>query len=104
MHFAVHGQTAAEVIVDRADHQKQNMGLTTWEAAPRGENPALRRFHREELPLGLRNGPDAAHRFRLPRHGRDAGDAEDPDDHGRLGKALERLPPALGSGHSTGRG
>jgi hypothetical protein len=34
MHYAVHGQTAAEVIVDRADHQKQNMGLTTWEAAP----------------------------------------------------------------------
>ena len=29
MHFAVHGQTAAEVIVDRAHHKKQNMGLTT---------------------------------------------------------------------------
>ncbi|MBL9179277.1 MAG: virulence RhuM family protein [Verrucomicrobiaceae bacterium] len=37
MHYAVHGQTAAEVIVDRADHQKQNMGLTTWEAAPKGK-------------------------------------------------------------------
>lgn len=37
MHFAVHGQTAAEVIVDRADHQKQNMGLTTWENAPKGK-------------------------------------------------------------------
>ncbi len=37
MHFAVHGQTAAEVIVDRADHKKQNMGLTTWEAAPEGK-------------------------------------------------------------------
>ena len=37
MHYAVHGQTAAEVIVDRADHQKQNMGLTTWEAAPDGK-------------------------------------------------------------------
>ncbi len=37
MHFAVHGQTAAEVIVDRADHQKQNMGLTTWESAPKGK-------------------------------------------------------------------
>ncbi len=37
MHFAVHGQTAAEVIVDRADHQKPNMGLTTWEAAPKGK-------------------------------------------------------------------
>jgi len=28
MHFAIHGNTAAEVIVDRADHQKENMGLT----------------------------------------------------------------------------
>jgi len=37
MHYAVHGQTAAEVIVDRADHKKQNMGLTTWEAAPKGK-------------------------------------------------------------------
>lgn len=37
MHYAVHGQTAAEVIVDRADHQKENMGLTSWEAAPRGK-------------------------------------------------------------------
>jgi len=37
MHYAVHGQTAAEVIVDRADHKKQNMGLTTWEAAPNGK-------------------------------------------------------------------
>ena len=37
MHFAVHGQTAADVIVDRADYQKQNMGLTTWDAAPKGK-------------------------------------------------------------------
>ncbi len=37
MHYAIHGQTAAEVIVDRADHQKQHMGLTTWEAAPNGK-------------------------------------------------------------------
>jgi len=37
MHFAIHGQTAAEVIVDRADHQRKHMGLTTWEAAPKGK-------------------------------------------------------------------
>jgi hypothetical protein len=37
LHWAIHGQTAAEVIVDRADHQKQNMGLTTWKDAPRGK-------------------------------------------------------------------
>lgn len=34
MHYAIHGQTAAEVIVDRADHRKENMGLTNWDGAP----------------------------------------------------------------------
>lgn len=37
MHYAVHGQTAAEVIVSRADHDKTNMGLTSWEGAPHGK-------------------------------------------------------------------
>ena len=37
LHFAVHGHTAAEVIVDRADHKKTNMGLTNWEGAPQGK-------------------------------------------------------------------
>lgn len=37
MHFAVHGHTAAEVIVDRADADKEHMGLTTWEKAPNGK-------------------------------------------------------------------
>jgi hypothetical protein len=37
MHFAVHGQTAAEVIVERADHKQENMGLTTWDGAPKGK-------------------------------------------------------------------
>lgn len=37
MHYAIHGQTAAEVTVDRADHQQENMGLTSWEGAPDGK-------------------------------------------------------------------
>jgi hypothetical protein len=37
MHYSIHGQTAAEVIVERADHQKENMGLTCWEGAPQGK-------------------------------------------------------------------
>ena len=37
MHFAVHGHTAAELIVERADHQKEHMGLTTWTDAPDGK-------------------------------------------------------------------
>lgn len=37
MHYAVHGHTAAELIVERADHQKDHMGLTTWADAPDGK-------------------------------------------------------------------
>ena len=37
MHYAVHGHTAAELIVERADHTKEHMGLTTWEDAPEGK-------------------------------------------------------------------
>ncbi len=37
MHFAVHGQTAAELIVSRADVEKEHMGLTTWQDAPDGK-------------------------------------------------------------------
>lgn len=37
MHFAVHGHTAAELIVERADADKEHMGLTTWENAPSGK-------------------------------------------------------------------
>ena len=37
MHYAVHGHTAAELIVDRADAEKEHMGLTTWENAPHGK-------------------------------------------------------------------
>ena len=37
LHWAIHGQTAAEVIVNRVDHQKENMGLTTWTDAPKGK-------------------------------------------------------------------
>ena len=37
MHYAVHGHTAAELIIDRADAQKEHMGLTTWENAPDGK-------------------------------------------------------------------
>ena len=37
MHYAVHGHTAAELIVERADHTKEHMGLTTWADAPDGK-------------------------------------------------------------------
>jgi len=37
LHFAIHGNTAAEVIMNRADSKKERMGLTTWKNAPSGK-------------------------------------------------------------------
>ncbi|MCD7727812.1 MAG: virulence RhuM family protein [Ruminococcus sp.] len=37
MHYAVHGHTAAELIYERADANKEHMGLTTWAATPNGK-------------------------------------------------------------------
>jgi len=37
LHFAIHGHTAAELIMARADSAKQHMGLTTWKNAPSGK-------------------------------------------------------------------
>jgi len=37
LHWAIHGQTAAEVIFTRADASKERMGLTTWQDAPKGK-------------------------------------------------------------------
>jgi hypothetical protein len=37
LHFAIHGHTAAELIVNRADSKKEHMGLSTWKNAPAGK-------------------------------------------------------------------
>ena len=37
LHFAIHGQTAAELIVSRANAEKENMGLNTWKNSPEGK-------------------------------------------------------------------
>ena len=37
MHYSVHQHTAAELIYERADAQKEHMGLTSWEGAPQGK-------------------------------------------------------------------
>ncbi|MGL5649142.1 MAG: virulence RhuM family protein [Clostridium sp.] len=37
LHFAIHGKTAAELIMDRANAEEKNMGLTTWKSAPKGK-------------------------------------------------------------------
>ena len=56
LHYAILGQTAAEVIVDRADHKKQHMGLTTWEGAPQGKihkyDVSIAKNYLDEFELG----------------------------------------------------
>jgi len=56
MHYAIHGDTAAEVIVDRAGHQKENMGLTYWEGAPTGKihkyDVSIAKYYLSEPELG----------------------------------------------------
>ena len=37
LHYAIHQHTAAEVIVERSDHRKEHMCLTSWESAPTGK-------------------------------------------------------------------
>ena len=37
LHWAIHGQTAAELIHERDNHQRENMGLSTWKDAPKGK-------------------------------------------------------------------
>ena len=37
MHWAIHRHMAVELIVERADAEKERMGLTTWESAPAGK-------------------------------------------------------------------
>ncbi len=37
LHWAIHGQTAAEVVYNRADSNKEHMGLTTWKDSPKGK-------------------------------------------------------------------
>jgi hypothetical protein len=37
LHWAINGQTAAEIILNRANHEKENMGLNTWKDAPNGK-------------------------------------------------------------------
>ena len=37
LHWAIHGQTAAELIYTRADADKEHMGLTSWEGSPHGK-------------------------------------------------------------------
>lgn len=59
MHYAVHGHTAAELIVERADANKEHMGLTTWKDAPNGKiqksDVVIAKNYLSEFELGQLN-------------------------------------------------
>ena len=59
MHYAVHGHTAAELIVERADSTKEHMGLTTWQDAPDGKikpsDVVIAKNYLSEFELGQLN-------------------------------------------------
>ena len=41
LHWAIHGETAAEVIYNRADSEKEHMGLQTWKDSPNEKNSGI---------------------------------------------------------------
>ncbi|HXE76746.1 MAG TPA: RhuM family protein [Rhodanobacter sp.] len=92
LHFAIHGQTAAELIQQRADSGKPHMGLTTWEGAPAGKivrtDVAVAKNY---LTVDELEAP-GAHRQRLPRPGRGSRPPPHSDDDGRLGHAARCVP------------
>lgn len=59
LHFAMVGQTASEIIYDRADSSKQNMGLTSWKNSPNGKirksDVTIAKNYLEENELDLYN-------------------------------------------------
>jgi hypothetical protein len=69
MHYAIHGQTAAEVIVDRADHRKETMGLTHWEGAPHGKihryDVAIAKNYLSEFKLAKTHAESEYEKYRI---------------------------------------
>ena len=59
LHYAMVGQTASEIIYDRVDSQKQNMGLTSWKNAPKGKirktDVSIAKNYLEEKELDMYN-------------------------------------------------
>jgi len=88
LHWAIHGQTAAEVIVDRADHQKDNMGLRTWKDAPKGK---IQKFDVSIAKNYLTKNEMAQLQRLVSAYLDVAGIKEYSDDHAGLGNTLESL-------------
>jgi hypothetical protein len=88
MHWAITGQTAAEIIHARADSAKPNMGLTNW----RGAKAQGGRPHRQELPQRGRTGRVEQPRRAISRLCRRPGHAPRAHAHEGLDREAPRLP------------
>ena len=91
LHWAIHGQTAAEVIYQRADAGKDNMGVDHLEGCAQRQDPEIRCGGGQELPHRDRNGATLPLGQRLFGRGRGHGTAQDPHDHAGLGNPPESL-------------
>ena len=87
LHWAIHGHTAAEVIVERADASRPHMGLTTWKNAPQRPDSQDRCDDRQELPHRAGDPRTQPRRLDVPRLRRGPGPPPEADAHGRLGRA-----------------
>lgn len=99
LHFAIHGRTAAEILVERADHRQPNMGLSTWRDAPSGpirraDVTVAKNYLTQDEIEGLN---------RIVTMYLDYAEAPR-DDHGGLGEAPRRLSPVQRSRRAPGRG
>lgn len=103
LHWAIHGQTAAEVIYHRADADQPKMGLTGWKDAPLGKIQKFR-CGGQELPVRARDGATLPSGQRLSGRGRGHGTTQDPDDDAGLGDSPEPVYRSHGSGGAAGRG
>jgi hypothetical protein len=85
MHYAVHGHTAVELIYERADADKEHMGLTHWANSPSGR--VVKRDVSVAKNYLSENELDDLGRERLPRLGGEQSQAENSNDDGGLAGA-----------------
>ncbi len=127
LHWAIHGQTAAEVIYQRADAEKSNMGLNTWKDSPKGkiqkfdvsvaknylseyEIAQLQRLVSAYLDIaeygataypdddaGLGNAPESFHRSDRPGNFAGRGKSYDGNSQGPRRKRVREIPDSTGS-------
>jgi len=99
VHYAIHGRTAAEVILDRADAGKPNMGLTAWQGARirKSDVGVAKNYLAEDELRALNNLVE-----QYLRGG--TGGAPHPHDHAGLDREAPRLPGAQRPGDPGERG